>query len=392
MENQETGGLKVAIEHNETAIVPDVVHNDFVDSTAATLPSLTPDELQSKTIAWLRFPLILLVVNSHIFPHGTSELSFEETPEFYHAFHYLMATILKIRVPTFFFISGCLFFYGKPFGTNTYTYKLKKRVRSLLVPYVLWNLFFVLIYLAVNVARPGTFEAKFGANLSVSEGLYSIFYVPAVSPFWFLRDLIIACLASPLIFLAIKYLRFYAVVIIGMLYVLSPALGIEEISGFSLICIFFFSFGAYFSIQGKNVLTSFAPLWHWTYVLFPVIALILLTDNLTLSILPQSVMHLNYIIGMIAIWGLVSHGIANGKLRIVPALWSATFFLYASHAIVIGRVTRGILYPNIPHTNIALIAAYVILFMVVVGICVGTYHLLHRFFPRFTAIICGNRT
>ena len=50
-------------------------------------------------------------------------------------------SINVVAVPVFFIISGYFFFYQtKVFGKETYFKKLKKRIRTLLIPYFLWNL------------------------------------------------------------------------------------------------------------------------------------------------------------------------------------------------------------------------------------------------------------
>lgn len=60
----------------------------------------------------------------------------------------------RIAVPLFYAISGYLFFLKMPDGIRSIASKLKKRVRTLLVPYALANTFTLLFYVAVNlVAR-----------------------------------------------------------------------------------------------------------------------------------------------------------------------------------------------------------------------------------------------
>lgn len=56
------------------------------------------------------------------------------------------APIVQIAVPTFFFMSGYLFFVGKEdFCFSVYKKKITKKVRTLLVPYIIWN--FVALFL-----------------------------------------------------------------------------------------------------------------------------------------------------------------------------------------------------------------------------------------------------
>ena len=58
---------------------------------------------------------------------------------------YIISLVNKTGVPAFFFISGYLFFLSK----KSYGKKLKDRIHTLLIPYILWNLLLLLFYLIV---------------------------------------------------------------------------------------------------------------------------------------------------------------------------------------------------------------------------------------------------
>ena len=112
------------------------------------------EQLLSKTITYLRFPLIILVVLLHtiiidqncfgkiLIPHG-------KYPIFDIILHILQRNIGDISVPLFFFISGFLFFYHiENFDIAIYKKKILKRIKSLLIPYLLWNtLFFLYLFI-----------------------------------------------------------------------------------------------------------------------------------------------------------------------------------------------------------------------------------------------------
>ena len=106
----------------------------------------------------------------------------------------------SVAVPFFFTASG-FFLAGHVANQGWYLSELKKRLKSLLVPYVAWLTLFVIYLIPVVVAvnalsdRPLFFRisvpspvALFGIDLS---------QYPAIPPFWYLRYLMILCLASP---------------------------------------------------------------------------------------------------------------------------------------------------------------------------------------------------
>lgn len=108
-------------------------------------------------------------------------------------------------------IANCLFFCisGYLFARNIHSVndiwpKLLKRTRTLLLPYLLWNIIFVLWYVVID-SLPGistfsnTHIIEVYANQSVGETLYSLFIAPVAFQLWFLRDLMVMLLFTPLL-------------------------------------------------------------------------------------------------------------------------------------------------------------------------------------------------
>lgn len=104
----------------------------------------------SSVITALRFPLILFVVAIHLVGEdlrlpqwGTSDWFYLYTTEF------ISHSLARIAVPMFFFISGYYAFYKKDWSQRSvWTAELKKRVKTLLVPYLLWNSLYIIILLS----------------------------------------------------------------------------------------------------------------------------------------------------------------------------------------------------------------------------------------------------
>lgn len=93
----------------------------------------------SKTIMFLRFPLIVAVVFIHtnladVMINGRLLVNEGQFPIHDLFRHIITNELARIAVPLFFFISGFLFFYHTDFSMKMYKQKLKKRVRTLLVP------------------------------------------------------------------------------------------------------------------------------------------------------------------------------------------------------------------------------------------------------------------
>lgn len=104
----------------------------------------------------LRFPLILAVIFIHNFPEGdsfvVSQINWHRLSiiDMINCVGVLFSVdIFHIAVPTFFLISRYLFFYrldGK-FTISVYWTKMKRRGKSLLIPYIYWN--FIALFLII---------------------------------------------------------------------------------------------------------------------------------------------------------------------------------------------------------------------------------------------------
>ena len=137
------------------------------------------EQLQSKVISFLRFPLIVGVVLIHtqigtingIMGDYNKPLMFDGNFPLYESIFYLCSQILaRVAVPLFFMFSGfCFFNNHNDFTIETYVKKLKKRGRTLLVPYILWNILFVVFYNVAGNLFPGATESFIGNGYTVKD-------------------------------------------------------------------------------------------------------------------------------------------------------------------------------------------------------------------------------
>lgn len=89
---------------------------------------MTNNELMSKTISILRFPLTVAVVFIHfnlakgLTIRGTT-YCLNNPDWFFYFINFISDVLGRIAVPLFFIISGFLFFYGKDFNCELYKKK-----------------------------------------------------------------------------------------------------------------------------------------------------------------------------------------------------------------------------------------------------------------------------
>ena len=92
--------------------------------------------------------------------------------------------------------------------------------------------------------------------------------MPINYPLWFIRDLMVLVVFSPLVYAMVRYLRQYALALLGFLWLIYD--GVSS-PGLSPTAWFFFSLGAFYSVHRRNFVVETRPLlrgrhcfmWFW---------------------------------------------------------------------------------------------------------------------------------
>lgn len=137
-------------------------------------------------------------------------------------------------VPMFFFISGFLFFYKVENIQQVYN-KMRKRIRTLLIPFIIAAICFPLFFIVIDHI-PGASEyinqesyVEKCSKIPLSKIIISLFFdagngSPWAGHLWFLRDLIIIVILTPLLYIIRRKLGYWGVVILLTLYLCPPPL------------------------------------------------------------------------------------------------------------------------------------------------------------------------
>ena len=371
-------------------------------------------ELQSKTIDWLRFPLAVLVIFIHMNPVADIQsvgYLILNLSSWYDIITTLVGTIASIAVPCFFMFSGYLFFNKlKEWNKTVYFSKVKIRLRTLVLPYILFNLSAIILSALPKILKA---DGSIYPYLNILiENWYRIFwnynswgadaqniigqplspnYGPYVLPLWFLRDLIVMVFISPIVYYWIKYTKVHGLVILFFFYYTNIFI---EISGYSqrlfLMAFFFFSLGAFFSINKKNIVISLRK--HQIIWLIISLITMFLSTYFNGTGLHKFFFPIFVLSGVISAVNITSYFIERGKLRVRETLSKASFFIYCTHPILILGYTKGA-FKKILGTDsiVSLFATYFIVPFVCTGIILCIYLLMKRFTPRFLGLFTGNR-
>lgn len=364
----------------------------------------TNERLQSKVIDFLRFPLCVAVVVKHselfqVSIGGGKIIRHEGLYPVYCHVSFLLTTVSDIAVKLFFFISGYLFFRkaGK-FDAAAYRAKMRKRAGTVLVPYLFWNLLMLLTVWVSQLLFPGALSGRkrLVADYGLRDWLSAFWAIgngdgaaaaPIDYPLWFIRELMAVMALSPLVYFLVRRLRVCGVAALGALWV---AQWWKEINGLNLTAWFFFTAGAWFGINRKDFVASLKPCLPWAAATYAVVLLVLTCTLGELGGWETPVRRLGIIAGMVCALVLPSRHLRSRRDG-SPFLAKSSFFIYASHALVIGTVQRLVLKSMRPDTDLAMLAAYFLVPAVVVGATLLAYRCLKRWFPRFAAIVTGGR-
>lgn len=147
---------------------------------------------------------------------------------------------------------------------------------------------------------------------------------PYVSPLWFIRDLMVVMVLSPIVYVFVRYCKLYGLMAVAVLLSLNIWIPIE---GFSATAFFFFSLGAYCQIHKKCFLIEFRkieiPSYFLTVIFLTASLLFYGHDNLLCEVLRK----IFSIFGVISLINISGYLVERDKVRIYPLLASSSFFI-----------------------------------------------------------------
>lgn len=359
------------------------------------------EQLQSKTISFLRFPLIIgiLFIHSQTSLSVVGGISNVNTPIFDVVRDLFSFVLSAVSVPLFFLMSGYLFFYNSDFSQKTYTEKLRKRVRTLLVPYLFWNSIYLLFNLLVSyipalssmfkgnstpISLENVLAAMWGCTMGV-EHVYPIAY-----QFWFIRDLMVMVILSPLHYIFIKQAKIYGIVCIAILWMMDLCIPYIGMRGMSSAAIFFFMLGAWLSINKKNIITvsqKVVKISYFLYPLFVIADLCTIHDNYNVFI-----HNIGILFGIVCCFNMASNIIQKKQMPNIAFWSSASFFVFAIHdPWILTQLRKVTIALFSPINDISLLFFYFMNVLLTVIISVFIYVIIRRIIPRLAIMITGGR-
>ena len=355
------------------------------------------DKLSSERHSVLRFPLIVSVVFIHAY--GT-EVGLAKGAIGVGSSSYLSDFVRNLisqgiarpAVPLFFLVSGYFFFLGFSWSIANYKKKLNSRIKTLLIPFLFWNVFTLLLF-ALAQYIPATQVYFSGKNDPISTfGVYDFFNAiigidrPPISyQFWFIRDLIVMVLLTPVVNLAIRGIPkfFLAGIFVLWFFNLWP-LYMPSVVAFT-----FFYAGAYFASSN----TSLFALDRFGIAILSSYSVILLIDTLTKGYEFNIYIHnTGVLLGVASALFLSKIIVRTDKLK-RALLWagSCSFFVFAVHEPLLTVVKKSIYKVLVPNSDAMVLALYVFIPAFVIVLSILLYVSMRFIAPRFLSVISGGR-
>ncbi len=363
------------------------------------------DRQISQTISLARISLIVGLVFLHYqaYPNSTVSpfLGFDVA-------QHQMATFVNSAVLFFFFsavpllsmISGWLFFSFPDEGAGTsLRRRMQRRFFSLYLPLVFWNTLFLLGLLLLFVQQPGhqildaiNIQFETANGLDYANAVLALTAHPVGFQFWFIRDLFVTVLVSPLLWLSLRHAPYLGMAVLGIAWLVGGDLFVF----FRADVAFFFYLGGFLRMRkapldiGLRAALALMALYVVLVALRALAPMFVEMDPTRPELLTLAT-RLSRLVGVLACWGMLLHMSPTRLGTTLARYGGLTFFLYAAHFPLIAGV-KIILWRWLPaETDGWMIAHYASSVAVTVAIAIAVGLLLARLMPNWFAMMNGGR-
>ena len=334
-----------------------------------------------KKITWFNFVCCLLVIWNHagnaelFFPGIAADaplmrLQYRVTPE-----------LIRVNIPGFLMLSGYLFY--RNFTPDQLAGKWKRRVHSLLIPYLLWNALYYAAYLAASYldVMQGIIN-RTGLAFTLSGALRAIVKYEFNPVFWFMYQLLWLVLLAPVLYFFLKGVRRGALFLAALTAAVFAGVSLPELN---LDALLYYSAAAYAALHLRNA--AEAP---WNRRRFACGAALL-----ALGLLISRPYYTDYFVPGIVFYQLfASVGfwlmVPEKRLGKIRPVMTMTFFIYAFHFVPVRFLNKAaaLLFPGNEAVCLALFALMPLIAVLCCRLAAG---LLSRFLPRAFGVLSGGR-
>ncbi len=288
-------------------------------------------------------------------------------------------------VALFFAMSGFLFFINiKKFNSFYifYKYKLRSRINSLLIPYFFWSILWFLIVLFLQ-SLPLTaifFNHQALSTLNYHQILHKIIAEPIPYQLWFIKELFILVLLSPVIYFLLYYLKYGILILLLLDYLWFGFLS----HFFRDLTVLFFFIGSFLALHDNFKITPskrviYLVIFLWIIILTVSTLLIMNSHNNNILI------KLATLLGFISLWYIYDL-VPQRKLEALYTLSGFTFLIFVAHEPLLTIYKKGFLCLHLPSLLVYFISPIMtIATILIIAVPIKTH------WPKAFVIMSGGR-
>lgn len=309
--------------------------------------------------------------------------------------NFISQGITRVAAPFFFATSGYLFFLKFKGTISEFVTKYRKRVKTLLLPYLLWSVWGLVLHSILQlVLRTKDFSSNdIIESYSLVKILRTVFFSPIPYHLWFIRDLMMLVIISPLIYWSTRYLKAIPVIILFIIWL--------DFFKFSILIftkesVLFFYMGAYFSINRSKPIKKMNKKYYWAFTFIWFLIILIKTTLIHQGTEQSALLVLLHktciIIGLLSIWSiydiLMTEKTTPNKAIIKLSYFS--FFLYAFHEPILSFMKAGFFH-TVGVSEIKSVLIYFLAPIVLIIISTFLASFIKRYIPKFYELIADGR-
>jgi len=352
----------------------------------------------SNKIRFVSFTSIILILYLHSY-NIKMNFANESIKVYKGTFSYIIQDfvsdgICRIAVPIFFTLSGFLFFINiEQFTIRIYNQKIRKRINSLLVPFLIWSGIGILLFALLQLAPESNpyFSRHIIEKFTFVDYLNRWLIYPLTYQLWFLQELMVLSLISPIIYLLVKYVRHSGIIFIIAIWFFDFT--IPQLSVFWSDGILFFVLGSYLAILKINVTVKFSAK-H--LILLGIFWLMLISLKVyfkfeNVLLVAYFLRKLSILTGLLFYWFALDRIIDRVKSnKTITYLSAFTFFIYASHEPPL-IIVKKLLFSIMGHTEFSHLLIYIASPVLVLTAVISLGIILKKYVNPVYSVLTGSR-
>lgn len=286
--------------------------------------------------------------------------------------NFITDNLARVAVPMFMFLSAFLMYQN--LSVNNIKNKLKRRIKTLILPYVSWNTLYMIVFYLLSFL-PFINTPRF--QLVLVTIIKSVIFYAYNNAFWFMFQLIIYTLLCPFIYFLLKRKS------IGLITIVSCYLAIFfiNIRYINFMSLFFYLIGVFCALHYKKsfIETKNDLFINKCYVAFFISQILWILNYFSLFQIEKSLI---WLVMLFSVYFLID------KLPISLKISKIHFFIYSSHVLVL-EILEKINFMIFPYNALMSVISFILLPIVAISLCYGLAWLLKRYAKYLYCILTG---